>query len=50
MSQEKETQKKAILRHLKSGKEITRLEATQKYGVLRLGAIIFDLRKAGYKI
>ena len=50
MPQEKTTQKKVVLKHLQSGKEITQLEATQKYGVLRLGAIIFDLRKAGYMI
>lgn len=50
MTQEKDTQKKAILRHLQSGKELSQLEATQKYGVLRLGAIIFELRKEGYII
>ena len=50
MLQEKTTQTKVILQHLKSGKEITQLEATQKYGVLRLGAIIFNLRKDGYII
>ena len=50
MAQEKKSQKKVILEHLKSGKEITQLEATKKYGILRLGAIIYDLRKEGYKI
>ena len=50
MSEEKLTQKKVVLKHLQSGKELSQLEATQKYGVLRLGAIIFDLRKAGYNI
>lgn len=55
MLQEKETQKKlsqydVILNHLKEGKEITQLEATKKYGILRLGAIIFNLRKDGYQI
>lgn len=50
MSQEKETHKKIVLKHLQSGKELSQLEATQKYGILRLGAIIFNLRKEGYKI
>jgi hypothetical protein len=46
----KMSQSKVILKHLESGKEITQLEATKKYGILRLGAIIFNLRKDGYKI
>ena len=50
MLQEKTSQSKVILKHLQSGKELSQLEATQKYGVLRLGAIIFNLRKEGYKI
>lgn len=50
MSQEKETHKKIVLKHLQTGKELSQLEATQKYGILRLGAIIFNLRKEGYKI
>ena len=50
MLQEKITQKKVVLNHLQSGKELSQLEATKKYGILRLGAIIFDLRKAGYII
>ena len=50
MLQEKMSQTKVILQHLKSGKEISQLEATQKYGILRLGAIIFNLCKDGYNI
>ena len=42
--------KQAILLHLQSGKGITQIEATTLYGVTRLSAIIFDLRKMGYKI
>ena len=45
MEQKKLSQRNVILNHLKEGKEITQLEATQKYGILRLGAIIFELRK-----
>ena len=50
MLQEKTSQSKVVLVHLQSGKELSQLEATQKYGILRLGAIIFNLRKEGYKI
>ena len=50
MLQEKTSQSKVVLMHLQSGKELSQLEATQKYGILRLGAIIFNLRKDGYKI
>lgn len=48
--QKKISQRDVILNHLKEGKEITQLEATEKYGILRLGAIIFNLRKDGYNI
>ena len=50
MLQEKMSQSKVVLKHLQSGRELSQLEATKKYGVLRLGAIIFNLRKDGYKI
>lgn len=50
LKENKMSQSKVILKHLESGKEITQLEATQKYGILRLGAIIFNLRKDGYRI
>jgi hypothetical protein len=50
LKENKMSQSKVVLKHLESGKEITQLEATQKYGILRLGAIIFNLRKDGYKI
>ena len=47
---QKKSQYDVILEHLKSGKEISQFEATQKYRILRLGAIIFNLRKDGYNI
>ena len=50
MTQEKMSQSKAILNHLLSGKSISQLEATQKYGATRLGAIIFNLRRDGHII
>ena len=43
-------QNKIILDHLKNHVGITQLEATRKYGILRLSARIFDLRSAGYNI
>ena len=36
---------KSILEHLKKYKSITPLEALKEYGSMRLGAIIFELRK-----
>ena len=45
MEQKRLSQYDVVLEHLKSGKEISQLEATEKYGILRLGAIIFELRK-----
>lgn len=40
----------AVLNHLKEHGSITSLEAIEKYGATRLSAIIFNLRKRGYKI
>lgn len=48
--QKKLSQYDVVLEHLKSGKELSQLEATEKYGILRLGAIIFNLRADGYNI
>ena len=45
------TQKEVILEHLKSGKGLTQLEATKKYGILRLASAIHVLRREeGYDI
>lgn len=44
------SQVKAILNDLKSGARITPLEALHKYGSLRLGARIDDLKRLGYNI
>ena len=43
------TKKDKVLKHLQKFKKITPLEALREYGTMRLGAIIFDLRK-DYKI
>lgn len=45
-----DSQPMLVINHLKTYGEITPLEAYRKYGVLRLGAIIFDLRHEGYQI
>lgn len=39
-----------ILNHLKDNGSITPLEALQRYGCMRLGARIFELRQKGYSI
>ena len=44
------SQYQQVLEHLEKGYSISQLEATKEYGILRLGAIIFNLRKAGYSI
>lgn len=44
------TQKQAVLDHLLSGKELSSIQAINLYGVTRLGAIIFNLKKEGYVI
>lgn len=44
------TQREAILDVLKSGDSISSLEAFAEFGITRLSAIIFDLRKKGYNI
>ena len=44
------TQCERILRHLEDYGSLTQLEAVQEYGILRLSARIWDLRKAGHEI
>lgn len=47
----KKSQKDRILAYLKSGHLLTPLQALRRFGSLRLGALIFDLRhKEGYNI
>lgn len=45
-----DSQMAMVLKHLESGKEINPIEALNKYGCFRLGAVIFELKKEGYKI
>lgn len=44
------TQEDMVLNHLKKYKTITSLEAIQEYGITRLSAKIYNLRKIGYLI
>ena len=47
----KQNQCMKILKHLKTHKRgITPLEALEKYGIMRLGARIYDLRERGNNI
>jgi hypothetical protein len=40
----------AVLSHLESGKTITDAEARKLYGIARLGARIWELRRAGHDV
>lgn len=44
------TQNEEVLRHLLDNGNITSLEAMNIYGIMRLGARIYDLKKQGYPI
>jgi hypothetical protein len=44
------TQSEKILEHLRSGQTLTPLEALRKYGCLRLGARVYDLKQKGVTI
>jgi hypothetical protein len=45
-----ETQTKAILRHMRSGYEITALEALKLFNCMRLAARIADIKEMGIDI
>ena len=49
-SHNEKSQAGLVLGHLLSGAEINPLEALNKYGCYRLGAVIFNLKQEGYKI
>ena len=44
------TQNEVELRLLLDNRSITSLEAMNKYGIMRLGARVYDLKKQGYPI
>lgn len=45
-----QTQNKQILEHLHTHGSITPIMALQRYGCMRLGARIWDLKQAGHRI
>lgn len=45
-----QSQKAAILAHLKTGRSITPIDALREYGCFRLGARIYDLKQGGHNI
>ena len=44
------TQTEKVLRHMKRFGSITPLEAMEEYGIMRLGAQIWDLKREGHLI
>ncbi len=44
------SQETRILAHLKAGHSLTQLEALNKFGSLRLGARVYQLKAKGYPI
>lgn len=50
MSEEIKSQNDAVLSHLQAGNRITPLEALNRFGCLRLGGRIYDLRQQGHRI
>lgn len=44
------SQREAILNHLQTRNSITSIEAINNYGVTRLAAVVFALKKEGYNI
>jgi hypothetical protein len=46
----KESQREAVIEHLKKKKSLTSWEAITLYGITRLASIIFNLRAEGYSI
>lgn len=48
--QESNSQSREILSALQSGEKLTPLDALNRFGCLRLGARIWDLRKKGFSI
>ena len=45
-----ESQNRAILAYMRSGKRITQLVATELFGCMRLPSRIYDIKKAGVTI
>lgn len=50
IAQAPRSKKQQILEHLLAGKTLTQWECTHLYRHLRLGAVVHELRRAGYNI
>jgi hypothetical protein len=46
----KRSQKDVVYKHLTRRRSLTSLEAWNLYGIVRLAAVIYDLRRAGYEV
>ena len=44
------TQNERVLRHLEDVGELSPVDAMERYGIMRLGARIWDLRREGHRI
>lgn len=44
------TQRERVLYHMKEIGSISAMDAMQEYGIFRLAAVIYDLKKSGYNI
>lgn len=47
---DRKSQNEMVLHHLQSGRSLSPLEALERYGIFRLGARCYDLKKQGHKI
>lgn len=45
-----DSQNSMVLDHLVSGKKLTPLEAIRRFGCLRLGARVYELKRRGHRI
>ena len=43
-------QKQRVIRHLETHGSITPLDALKEYSIMRLAAVVFDLKEDGYRI
>lgn len=50
MNQSVSTKTSKVLRHLNAGLPITPHEAALSYGLMRLGAVIYNLKRQGHSI
>lgn len=48
--EKKETQKRLILRYLRSGRSLTQLQALNMFNCMRLARVVHQLKKEGHPI